>query len=40
MLSDPLSTSEMTRGAISALLYSSAFAALAWWRFLRKDVVS
>src|SRR5204863_9925314 len=40
LLSNPIQTDDMVKGAISALLYAAAFFALAWYRFLRKDVVS
>jgi ABC-2 type transport system permease protein len=40
LLSSPVQTDDMVRGAISALLYASAFLGLAWYRFARKDVVS
>lgn len=40
LLSNPVQTDHLARGAISALLYASAFFAWAWYRFLRKDVVS
>jgi ABC-2 type transport system permease protein len=40
LLSTPIQTDTMVRGAISAITYASLFAALAYWRFLRKDIVS
>ncbi|NUS72958.1 MAG: ABC transporter permease [Corynebacteriales bacterium] len=40
LLSDPVNSDDMVRGAISVLVYSTLFASLAWWRFSRKDVVS
>lgn len=40
MLSDPPETDDMLRGVIYALVYSTIFLALAFWRFRRKDVVS
>lgn len=40
LLSNPVQTDDLARGAISAVLYASAFFAWAWYRFLRKDVVS
>jgi ABC-2 type transport system permease protein len=40
LLSNPVQTDDMVKGAISALVYSTFFFALAWYRFLRKDVVS
>ena len=40
LLSNPVQTEDMVKGAISSLLYASAFFGLAWYRFVRKDVVS
>ena len=40
LLSSPLEGEDMVKGAVSALVYTSVFLALAWWRFLRKDIVS
>jgi len=40
LLSNPVQTDDLARGAVSALLYASAFFAWAWYRFTRKDVVS
>lgn len=40
LLSSPLQTDDMLSGAISALTYGTVFFALAWYRFLSKDVVS
>jgi ABC-2 type transport system permease protein len=40
LLSNPIQTDDMVKGAISALLYATAFFAWAWWHFQRKDVVS
>ena len=40
LLSNPIQTDDMVKGAISAVLYASAFFAWAWYRFLRKDIVS
>jgi ABC-2 type transport system permease protein len=40
LLSTPVQVDGMVRGAISALAYSVLFFGLAFWRFLRKDVVS
>jgi ABC-2 type transport system permease protein len=40
LLSNPVQTDEMVRGAISAVIYATLFFGLAWYRFLRKDVVS
>jgi ABC-2 type transport system permease protein len=35
-----MQTDDVVRGAISALSYATVFLCLAWWRFLRKDIVS
>ena len=40
LLSNPVQTDDLVRGCVSALAYATIFLALAWWRFLRKDVVS
>jgi ABC-2 type transport system permease protein len=40
LLSNPVQTDDMVKGVISALAYAAFFFALAWYRFLRKDVVS
>jgi ABC-2 type transport system permease protein len=40
LLSSPVQTDDIVKGIISALVYSALFFALAWYRFLRKDVVS
>jgi ABC-2 type transport system permease protein len=40
LLSSPVQTDDMVKGAISALAYTTVFLTVAWWRFLRKDVVS
>jgi ABC-2 type transport system permease protein len=40
LLSSPVQTDDMVKGIISAVAYSTLFFGLAWWRFLRKDVVS
>jgi len=40
LLSNPVQTDDMVKGAISALLYATLFFAAAWARFLRKDIVS
>jgi ABC-2 type transport system permease protein len=40
LLSTPTQTDDVVKGAISAACYAGVFWALAWWRFLRKDVVS
>jgi ABC-2 type transport system permease protein len=40
LLSTPIQSDEMVKGAISAIAYATIFLAWAWYRFLRKDVVS
>lgn len=40
LLTEPVQWDAMARGALSALGYTAVFLALAWWRFLRKDVTS
>jgi len=40
LLSTPVQTSAMVRGAIAVIAYASLFGGLAFWRFLRKDIVS
>jgi ABC-2 type transport system permease protein len=40
LLSAPLQTDDLVKGCISALVYATVFFSVAWWRFLRKDVVS
>jgi ABC-2 type transport system permease protein len=40
LLSNPIQTDDMVRGGISALIYGTVFFSWAWWRFVRKDVVS
>jgi ABC-2 type transport system permease protein len=40
VLSSPISWDDMLRGTGTALVYSSAFLALAWLRFDRKDITS
>ena len=40
LLSNPVQTDDMVRGAISALVYATVFLAWAWYRFARKDIVS
>jgi len=40
LLSTPVQVDAMVRGTISALVYGVLFTGLAFWRFLRKDVVS
>jgi len=40
LLSNPIQTDDMVKGAISALLYASFFFGWAWHHFARKDVLS
>jgi ABC-2 type transport system permease protein len=40
LLSSPIQTDDVVRGMVSAVIYSTVLLVLAWWRFLRKDVVS
>jgi ABC-2 type transport system permease protein len=40
LLSNPVQTDDMVKGAIAALVYGAVFFGLAWARFIRKDVVS
>ncbi|MEU7865167.1 ABC transporter permease subunit [Dactylosporangium sp. NPDC049140] len=40
LLSSPMQTDDLVKGAIASLVYATVFFSLAWWRFLRKDVVS
>jgi ABC-2 type transport system permease protein len=40
LLSTPVQTDTMVRGAIASLVYAAIFGGLAFWRFLRKDIVS
>ena len=40
LLSNPIQTDGMVKGAISALIYASVFFGWAWYHFARKDVVS
>lgn len=40
LLSNPVQTDDMVKGAIAALLYATLFFGLTWRHFLRKDVVS
>jgi ABC-2 type transport system permease protein len=40
LLSTPIQADSMVRGSISVLLYAVLFFGFAFWRFLRKDVVS
>ena len=40
LLSTPVQTDDVVRGLVSSVAYSTVLLSLAWWRFLRKDVVS
>ncbi|MFY1625301.1 ABC transporter permease [Micromonospora sp. WMMD723] len=40
LLSTPMQTDDVVRGAISAVSYATLFWGLAFWRFTRKDVTS
>ncbi|MEV0806986.1 ABC transporter permease subunit [Micromonospora sp. NPDC050200] len=40
LLSTPVQTDDVVRGAISAVSYATVFWGLAFWRFTRKDVTS
>ena len=40
LLTTPVQSDDMVRGAIAALVYCTGFSALAFYRFLRKDIVS
>ncbi len=40
LLSTPVETGDVARGTVSALLWTTGFLALAWWRFARRDVLS
>jgi ABC-2 type transport system permease protein len=40
LLSTPVQVDDAVKGTISALVYASAFWSAAWWRFLRKDILS
>jgi ABC-2 type transport system permease protein len=40
LLSNPAQTDDLVKGAISAVIYGTVFFGWAWWRFLRKDIVS
>lgn len=40
ILSKPIQSDDLVRGCIAAVSYATIFLALAWWRFLRKDIVS
>jgi ABC-2 type transport system permease protein len=40
LLSTPMQTDDLVKGAIAAICYATAFWALAFWRFTRKDITS
>jgi ABC-2 type transport system permease protein len=40
LLSTPMQTDDLVRGAISAVAYATIFWGLAFWRFTRKDITS
>ena len=40
LLSTPIQTDDMAKGAICAICYATLFSALAFWRFTRKDITS
>jgi ABC-2 type transport system permease protein len=40
LLSTPIQLTDMVKGAIVSLCYAAVFFGWAWWRFVRKDVVS
>jgi len=40
LLSTPMQTDDVVRGAISAVAYAAVFWGLAFWRFTRKDITS
>lgn len=40
LLTTPIQTEDIVKGAIAAVSYAAIFWSLAWWRFIRKDVVS
>jgi ABC-2 type transport system permease protein len=40
LLSNPAQTDDLVKGGISAVIYGTLFLGLAWWRFLRKDIVT
>ena len=40
LLSTPVQSDSMVRGAIAVIAYAALFGGLAFWRFLRKDIVS
>jgi ABC-2 type transport system permease protein len=40
VLSSPIQTDDIVKGCISAIVYSTIFLSIAWYRFGRKDIVS
>lgn len=40
LLSTPMQTDDVVKGAIAAVSYATVFIALAFWRFTRKDITS
>jgi ABC-2 type transport system permease protein len=40
LLTTPTQTDDIVKGCITAVVYAVVFSGLAWWRFLRKDIVS
>ncbi|MFV2099603.1 ABC transporter permease [Micromonospora sp. LOL_024] len=40
LLSTPVQTDDIVRGAVSAICYATGFWGLAFWRFTRKDITS
>jgi ABC-2 type transport system permease protein len=40
LLSTPMQTDDLVKGAISAVAYATIFWGLAFWRFTRKDITS
>ncbi len=40
LLATPMQTDDVVKGAIAAICYTTLFWSLAFWRFLRKDIVS
>lgn len=40
LLSSPAQTDDVVRGCVSAVGYATVFFVIAWWRFIRRDIVS
>lgn len=40
LLATPMQVDAAVKGIVSALVYASVFAACAWWRFARRDILS